>query len=141
MVIGADDLTFSYFCQNPIPSCAVRTDVDVALVVSVVDWLMDRCQDAMLTEEFDPGLFGPVVEMPEVRALRVSQFVEMLRGAVGARRWVPAGRVINRRGGEAPDRLGGSLSRNIAFCASQRAGGTCFSSVKFAEPGAVRYVA
>jgi AcrR family transcriptional regulator len=63
----------------------VRTDIDTALVVSVVDWLMDRCQDAMLTEELDPGLFGPVVELPEARALRVSQFVEMLRGAVGAR--------------------------------------------------------
>jgi AcrR family transcriptional regulator len=62
----------------------VRSDVDTGLVVSFVDWLMDRCQDAMLTEELDPGLFGPAVDLPELRALRVRQFVEMLRGAVGA---------------------------------------------------------
>jgi len=63
----------------------IRTDVDSALVVSVVDWLMDRCQDAMLTEELDPGLFGPAVQLPELRMLRVREFVEMLRGAVGIR--------------------------------------------------------
>lgn len=75
----------------------VRTDVDSALVVSVVDWLMDRCQDAMLTEELDPGLFGLADERggqsepgesaqsAEARETRVQQFVEMLRGAVGTR--------------------------------------------------------
>ena len=62
----------------------VRTDIDAVLVVSVVDWLMERCQDAMLTEELDPGLFGPAVQPAEVRAVRIRQFVEMLRGAVGA---------------------------------------------------------
>jgi hypothetical protein len=41
---------------------------------------IDALQDAMLTAEFDPRLFGPVILMPEVGALRVSQFVEMLRG-------------------------------------------------------------
>ena len=59
--------------------------MDPDLVVSVVDWLMDRCQDAMLTEELDPGLFGSATESADARELRVRQFVEMLRGAVGAR--------------------------------------------------------
>jgi len=63
----------------------VRTDIDTKLVVSLVDWLMDRCQDAIVTEELDPGLFGYHTQPPEIRDLRVREFVELLRGAVGAR--------------------------------------------------------
>ena len=36
----------------------VRQDIDPRMIVSMVDWLMDRVQDAMVTEELDPGLFG-----------------------------------------------------------------------------------
>jgi TetR/AcrR family transcriptional regulator len=63
----------------------VRTDIDTKMVVSLVDWLMDRCQDAIVTEELDPGLFGSAASTPAVRDLRVRQFVELLRGAIGAR--------------------------------------------------------
>jgi hypothetical protein len=28
----------------------------------MVDWLMDRCQDAIVTEEPDPGLFGSATQ-------------------------------------------------------------------------------
>ncbi|HEY1643412.1 MAG TPA: helix-turn-helix domain-containing protein [Streptosporangiaceae bacterium] len=62
----------------------VRTDIDAAMIVSMVDWLMDRCQDAIVTEELDPGLFGFHTQPPETRNLRVRQFVELLRGAVGS---------------------------------------------------------
>lgn len=62
----------------------VRTDIDAAMIVSMVDWLMDRCQDAIVTEELDPGLFGFHTQPPETRSLRVRQFVELLRGAVGS---------------------------------------------------------
>ena len=55
------------------------------MVVSLVDWLMDRGQDAIVTEELDPGLFGSAASTPAVRDLRVRQFVELLRGAIGAR--------------------------------------------------------
>lgn len=58
---------------------------DPRMIVSMVDWLMDRCQDAIVTEELDPGLFGYHTQPPEVRDLRVREFVELLRGAVGAR--------------------------------------------------------
>jgi AcrR family transcriptional regulator len=62
----------------------VRADLDPDLVVTVVGWLVDRCQDAMVTEELDPGLFGSVADPADARELRIGQFVEMLRGAVGA---------------------------------------------------------
>jgi AcrR family transcriptional regulator len=63
----------------------VRTDIDAAMIVSMVDWLMDRCQDAIVTEELGPGLFGSSTQPAPARDLRVRQFVELLRGAVGAR--------------------------------------------------------
>jgi len=72
------------FVQFGIDRGEVRTDVDPAMIVSLVDWLMDRCMDAMVTEELDPGLFASQAHSPEARDLRVHQFVELLRGAVGA---------------------------------------------------------
>lgn len=73
------------FVQFGIDRGEVRTDVDPTMIVSMVDWLMDRAQDAMVTEELDPGLFGSRAQPSEVRDLRVHQFVELLRGAVGGR--------------------------------------------------------
>jgi hypothetical protein len=52
--------------------------------VSLVDWLMDRCQDAMVTEELDPGLFG-YHGQPGLRDQRVGEFIELLRSAVSSR--------------------------------------------------------
>jgi AcrR family transcriptional regulator len=61
----------------------VRTDIDDAMIVSLIDWLMDRCQDAIVTEELDPGLFSHTAPSAELRDLRLRQFVELVRGAVG----------------------------------------------------------
>jgi AcrR family transcriptional regulator len=63
----------------------IRTDIDTKMLVSLVDWLMDRCQDAIITEELDPGLFGSAAQSPQVRDLRLQQFVELLRSAIGTR--------------------------------------------------------
>ncbi len=63
----------------------IRTDIDPRMVVSLVDWLMDRVQDAIVTEELDPGLFGSATQPRPLRELRVRQFAELLRGAIGAR--------------------------------------------------------
>jgi hypothetical protein len=73
------------FIQFGIDRGEVRTDIDTKMIVSLVDWLMDRCQDAIVTEELDPGLFGSATQPPQMRQLRVKQFVELLRGAIGAR--------------------------------------------------------
>jgi AcrR family transcriptional regulator len=62
----------------------VRQDIDPRMIASMVDWLTDRVQDAMVTEELDPGLFGNAPSSQE-RDQRVNEFLELLRGAVGAR--------------------------------------------------------
>ena len=72
------------FVEFGIDRGEVRTDIDVRMIVSMVDWMMDRCQDAIVTEELDPGLFGSASQSPQTRALRLRQFVELLRGAIGA---------------------------------------------------------
>jgi len=71
------------FVQFGIERGEVRRDIDAKMIVSLVDWLMDRCQDAIVTEELDPGLFGYHTQSPEVRDLRVRQFIELLRSAIG----------------------------------------------------------
>ncbi len=63
----------------------VRRDIDPKMIVSLVDWLMDRCQDAIVAEELDPGLFGANAQSPEDRHERYMQFVELLRSAIGVR--------------------------------------------------------
>jgi AcrR family transcriptional regulator len=72
------------FVQFGIDRGEVRRDIDAKMVVSLVDWLMDRCQDAIVTEELDPGLFGAAATSPHIRDLRVQQFVELLHSGVGA---------------------------------------------------------
>ncbi len=73
------------FVQFGIDRGEIRTDIDAKMVISLVDWLMDRCQDAIVTEELDPGLFGSAAQSPQMRDLRVQQFVELLRSAIGTR--------------------------------------------------------
>ena len=73
------------FVQFGIDRGEVRTDIDVRMIVSMVDWMMDRCQDAIVTEELDPGLFGSATQSAATRDGRIRQFVELLRGAIAAR--------------------------------------------------------
>jgi AcrR family transcriptional regulator len=71
------------FVQFGIDRGEIRTDIDMKMIVSLVDWLMDRVQDAIVTEELDPGLFGSATQSLQMQELRVRQFVELLRGAIG----------------------------------------------------------
>jgi TetR/AcrR family transcriptional regulator len=61
----------------------VRGDLDLELAASMLDWLAERFQDALVTEELDPGLFHRHPNQPGRRALRIEQFVELLRRAIG----------------------------------------------------------
>jgi hypothetical protein len=58
--------------------------MDVEMIVSILDWTMERFQDALLTAELDPGLFRRQGEMPEKKEARIRQFVSVLQRAVGA---------------------------------------------------------
>jgi TetR/AcrR family transcriptional regulator len=64
----------------------LRKDLDQDMIVSILDWMMERFQDALLTEELDPGLFRRQGESPEKKQARVNQFLEILRSAIGAQR-------------------------------------------------------
>jgi len=75
------------FVEFGIERGEVRDDIDLELVVSIVDWLVERLQDALVTEELDPGLFHRHRNQPERQKARVEQFAVVLKSAVGA----PAG--------------------------------------------------
>lgn len=61
----------------------VRGDLDRELTVSMLDWLMGSFQDALVTEELDPGLFRHRGD-DERRRARIDQFVDLLQRAVGS---------------------------------------------------------
>lgn len=62
----------------------LRTDLDIEMIVSILDWTMERFQDALLTAELDPGLFRRQGELHEKKEARIQQFLAVLRSAVGA---------------------------------------------------------
>jgi TetR/AcrR family transcriptional regulator len=62
----------------------LRRDLDQELMVSILDWTMERFQDALLTEELDPGLFRRQGETKEKKEARITQFLEVLKRAIGA---------------------------------------------------------
>jgi len=72
------------FVEFGIERGEVRNDIDLELVVSIVDWLVERLQDALVTEELDPGLFHRHRNQPERQKARVEQFTIVLKSAVGA---------------------------------------------------------
>lgn len=62
----------------------VRGDVDLELMVSMLDWLSGSLQDALVTEELDPGLFHRWRAQPDRQRTRLDQFAEVLQRAIGA---------------------------------------------------------
>lgn len=62
----------------------LRSDLDVDMMGSILEWTMDRFQDALLTEELDPGLFRKTGPVPEKKDARIEQFLELLRRAIGS---------------------------------------------------------
>jgi AcrR family transcriptional regulator len=61
----------------------LRTDVDVEMIVSIIDWMVERFQDALLVEELDPGLFRRSGEDGQRKDARIGQFLELLKRAIG----------------------------------------------------------
>ena len=57
----------------------VRDDVDSEMIASALDWLAERFQDAIVSEDLDPGL---IHRRPERRPMRIKEFVEILRGGI-----------------------------------------------------------
>src|SRR5579863_6651803 len=61
----------------------LRKDMDIEMIVSIVDWMMERFQDALLTAELDPGLFRRQGEPAEKKEARIQQFLGVLQRAIG----------------------------------------------------------
>lgn len=62
----------------------VRRDIDLVLIVSIVDWLAEGFQDAIVSQELDPGLFHRhKVDREERQRVRIDQFATVLRSAIG----------------------------------------------------------
>ena len=81
-LLAEDPYGSTAFVRLGIARGEVRSDIDPALIVSILDWTMERFQDALLTEELDPGLF-PHPADPEKNQARINQFLMVLRGAIG----------------------------------------------------------
>jgi TetR/AcrR family transcriptional regulator len=62
----------------------LRSNLDLEMTVSIVDWTMERFQDALVTEELDPGLFRRGGEVTEKKETRIVQFLDILQRAIGA---------------------------------------------------------
>ena len=52
----------------------LRKDMDIEMIVSILDWMMERFQDALLTAELDPGLFRRQGELPRKKKPGFSSF-------------------------------------------------------------------
>jgi AcrR family transcriptional regulator len=63
----------------------VRDDVDVEMLASMLDWLAERFQDALGSEELDPGLVHRKPFSPERREARIREFLEVIRTGLSPR--------------------------------------------------------
>ena len=61
----------------------LRTDLEIEMIVSIIDWMVERFQNALLTAELDPGLFRRQGELAEKKETRIQQFLEVLQRAIG----------------------------------------------------------
>jgi TetR/AcrR family transcriptional regulator len=72
------------FVEFGIDRGEVRSDIDLVLIVSIVDWLAEGFQDAIVSQELDPGLFHRhKVDREERQRVRIDQFATVLQSAIG----------------------------------------------------------
>jgi AcrR family transcriptional regulator len=83
-LVESDPYGWRDFVAYGVKGGELRSDLDVDLIGSILEWTMDRFQDALLTEELDPGLFRKSGPVPEKKEARIEQFVELLRRAIGS---------------------------------------------------------
>src|SRR5437660_4767908 len=74
----------------------LHRDVDLEMMVSILDWTIERFQDALLTAELVPGLFRRQGELAEKKEARTQQFLAVLQRAIGAADPVQAPRLPAR---------------------------------------------
>jgi TetR/AcrR family transcriptional regulator len=70
------------FVEEGVRRGEIRSDVDPEMIASMLDWAAERFQDALVSEELDPGL---IHRRPERRSMRIKEFLEILRGGIESR--------------------------------------------------------
>jgi AcrR family transcriptional regulator len=70
------------FVEDGVRRGGIRSDVDPEMIASMLDWAAERFQDALVSEELDPGL---IHRRPERRGMRIKEFLEILRGGIESR--------------------------------------------------------
>jgi len=82
-LIAEDPYGTVEFVRFGIERGELRKDLDVEMMVSIIDWMVERFQDALLTAELDPGLFRRQGELAEKKEARIQQFLDILKRAIG----------------------------------------------------------
>ena len=72
--------------ESPATADAISSAAAPATMTSMVDWLSSAIQDALVTEELDPGLFHRR-NQPDRQRMRLDHFAILLESAIEA----PAG--------------------------------------------------
>jgi AcrR family transcriptional regulator len=67
------------FVEFGVSGGEVRDDVDAEMLASMLDWVAERFQDALVSADLDPGL---IHRRPERREMRIKEFVEVLRHGI-----------------------------------------------------------
>jgi TetR/AcrR family transcriptional regulator len=75
----------------------LRGDLDIDLVIALLDWVLERTQDALVKEELDPGIFRPIGGSREWAQMRIDQFVELFRTAVAVQPAIGGGEQASAR--------------------------------------------
>jgi AcrR family transcriptional regulator len=71
------------FVEFGVRTGEIREDVDTEMIASMLDWVAERFQDALGSEELDPGLVHRKPFRPERRENRIREFTDLLRGGIG----------------------------------------------------------
>jgi hypothetical protein len=62
----------------------LRNDLNAEMLVSILNGMVERFQDALLVEELDPGLLRKSGVTSESKEEKISQFLDILRRAIGS---------------------------------------------------------
>ena len=100
-LVAEDPYGWREFVSFGVTQGELRSDLDADMIGSILEWTTDRFQDALLTEELDPGLFRKSGPIPQEKERRIEQFVVLLRRAVGSDK----ARLTITRGGLRPSGL------------------------------------
>jgi AcrR family transcriptional regulator len=79
-----DPYGLAAFVREGVERAELRRDVDPEMLASVLDWTMERFQDALLSEEMVPAFFTRHDAAPERRQRRIDEFLHVIRAAIGA---------------------------------------------------------